>query len=76
MVEDGELVTLSNRNGKVRIHAEIFEGLVNGVVVVESIWPNKYFVDGIGINALISAEPGAPLGGGLFHDTAVAISAG
>jgi hypothetical protein len=41
--------------------------------VVESVWPNEAFVDGIGINVLTSADPGAPVGGGLFHDTAVNI---
>lgn len=74
-IEDGQLVRLSNRNGTVRLHAEIFDGLVNGVVVVESVWPNAAFVDGIGINALTSAQPGAPIGGGLFHDTAVNVEA-
>ena len=31
----------------------------------------KAFVEGIGINALVSAEPGRPNGGGVFHDTAI-----
>lgn len=75
-IEDGQLVRLKNTLGEVRIHAEIFDGLVNGVIVVESIWPNATFVDGVGINALTSAEPGAPIGGGLFHDIAVGIEAG
>ena len=74
-VADGDLVRLSNGNGTVRLHAEVFDGLREGVVVVESVWPNAAFVDGIGINALTSAEPGAPVGGGLFHDTAVAVEA-
>jgi len=39
--------------------------------VVESIWPNEAFVEGIGINALISAEAAPPNGGAAFHDTAV-----
>ncbi len=41
------------------------------VVVVEGIWPNRHFENGIGINALTSAEPGWPNGGAAFHDTAV-----
>jgi len=38
---------------------------------VESIWPNSDFETGIGINALTSAEPGSPVGGAVYHDTAV-----
>ena len=39
--------------------------------MVESIWPNAAFDEGIGINALISAEAAPPNGGAVFHDTAV-----
>jgi hypothetical protein len=39
--------------------------------VVESIWPNRFFADGIGINALIGADPAPPAGGAAIHDTAV-----
>ena len=42
-----------------------------GVVVVESIWPNSAFEEGIGINALTSADAGPPKGGAVFHDTAI-----
>ncbi|MDF1721728.1 MAG: molybdopterin-dependent oxidoreductase [Minwuia sp.] len=72
-VTNGDLVRLSNRNGATRIHVECFDGVQQGIVIVESVWPNQAFVDGIGINVLTSAEPGAPVGGGLFHDTAVNI---
>jgi hypothetical protein len=44
-------------------------------VVVEGIWPNKHFAEGMGINALTSAEPGYPNGGAAFHDTAVWVRA-
>ena len=40
-------------------------------VIVEGIWPNHAFEEGIGINALTSADPGRPNGGAVFHDTAV-----
>jgi hypothetical protein len=53
------------------VHAKSFDGLQQGVVVVESIWPNGAFEEGVGINALVSAEPGAPNGGAVYHDTAV-----
>ena len=42
-----------------------------GVVIVESIWPNSAFEEGIGINALTGADPTAPIGGAAFHDNAI-----
>ena len=48
-----------------------FDGLQPDVVIVESIWPNAAFEEGLGINTLVSADPGAPRGGAVFHDTAV-----
>ena len=53
------------------LHARYFEGLTENTVIVESVWPNHAFPEGIGINTLISAEPAAPVGGAVFHDTAV-----
>jgi hypothetical protein len=53
------------------LHAELRDGQQPGVLVVESIWPNAAFEEGVGINALISAEPAPPNGGAVFHDTAV-----
>lgn len=64
-------VTLGNERGEVTVKAVQFDGLQRGTVVVESIWPNGNFGDGLGINALISSEPGKPNGGAVFHDTAV-----
>jgi anaerobic selenocysteine-containing dehydrogenase len=74
-LEDGARVRLGNRLGTVVVHARAFDGLQRGVVVVEGIWPNHAFEEGIGINALISAEAGLPNGGAVFHDTAVWIRA-
>jgi anaerobic selenocysteine-containing dehydrogenase len=70
-LDDGDLVRIGNDRGTVAVHARTFDGLQQGVVVVESIWPNGAFVEGIGINALTSADPGLPGGGAVFHDTAV-----
>ena len=39
--------------------------------MVESIWPMDGFEEGLGINALVSADPAPPAGGAVFHDTAV-----
>jgi anaerobic selenocysteine-containing dehydrogenase len=70
-VTDGALVRLGNARGEVALHARLFDGLQPGVVVAESVWPNAAFEGGIGINALTSDEPAAPMGGAVFHDTAV-----
>lgn len=70
-LKDGELIILSNALGEVMVKAKQYAGLQRGTVVVESLWPNSNFAGGIGINALISAVPGKPNGGAVFHDTAV-----
>jgi anaerobic selenocysteine-containing dehydrogenase len=64
-------VRLGNDQGSVVLHATLFDGVQTNVIVVESVWPNAAFEEGIGINALISADPGPPNGGAVFHDTAV-----
>jgi anaerobic selenocysteine-containing dehydrogenase len=70
-IAEGDRVRLGNRRGSIVVHARPFEGLQPGVVVVESIWPNDAFEEGIGVNALTSAEAGLPKGGAVFHDTAI-----
>jgi len=68
---EGGLVRIGNRRGSVLVHVKPFDGLQPGVVVVEGIWPNDCFIEGIGINVLTGADPGPPFGGAVFHDTAV-----
>jgi anaerobic selenocysteine-containing dehydrogenase len=70
-IEDGDRVALGNERGKVIVHAQRFDGLQAGTLVVEGIWPNSAFEGGVGINALVGADPIPPNGGGAFHDTAV-----
>ena len=70
-IADGGRIRMGNRLASVVIHAKPFDGLQRGVVVVESIWPNADFEEGLGINALTSADPAPPGGGAVFHDTAV-----
>ena len=74
-VADGDRVRLGNALGDLVIHVEVFDGVKSGVVIVESVWPNAAFEEGIGINLLTSADPAAPVGGAAFHDTAVWIRA-
>jgi anaerobic selenocysteine-containing dehydrogenase len=68
---EGARIRLGNRRGSVVLHARAFEGVQRGVLVVEGIWPNHAFEEGSGINTLVSAEPGLPNGGAVYHDTAV-----
>ncbi len=70
-IADGDRVRLGNARGEVLLHARLFDGLQPGVVVAESVWPNAAFEGGIGINALTSDDPAPPMGGAVFHDTAV-----
>ncbi len=67
----GGLVRLGNRRGSIVVHAEAFDGLQQGVVVVEGLWPNAAFIEGIGVNCLVGADAAPPNGGAAFHDTAV-----
>ena len=70
-LKSGDKVVLGNALGEVLLECVAFDGVQRETVVVESIWPNYKFERGIGINALVSSEPGKPDGGAVFHDTAV-----
>ena len=70
-VADGDTVRLGNPRGEIRIMAEVIETAQRGVVIVESIWPNRAFAGGKGINVLTGADPVAPVGGAAFHDTRI-----
>jgi anaerobic selenocysteine-containing dehydrogenase len=70
-VGDGDEVALGNRRGAVRLHARLFSGVRRGVLIAESLWPNKAYADGRGINTLTGADAIAPFGGAAFHDNKV-----
>jgi anaerobic selenocysteine-containing dehydrogenase len=70
-LKPGDRVRIGNRKGSVVVHAERFDGLQPDVVIVEGLWPNGAFEEGVGINLLTSADPGGAIGGGVYHDTAV-----
>ena len=70
-IAEGDRVRLGNHRASIVVHARPFDGVQPGVLVVEGIWPNAAFEEGIGVNALVGADPGPPKGGGTFHDTAV-----
>ena len=70
-IAEGDEVSLGNGRGDVRLHARYFEGLQEGVLISEGLWPNSAFTEGKGINTLTSAESPAPFGGAAFHDNKV-----
>ena len=70
-LKEDDLVVLGNNRGKVIINVEEFDGMQEGVIIVEGVWPNEAFVGNNGINTLVGSDPVPPNGGAAFHDTAV-----
>lgn len=75
-IDNNALVIIGNAKGSVTVTANLMDNIQRDTVVVEGVWPASAFPEGIGINVLISAEPAAPNGGAVFHDTAVWIKPG
>ena len=70
-IEDGDAVTLGNLRGETTLTAKYFDGVRRGVLIAESVHPNKAHIGGRGINMLTGAEAVAPVGGAAFHDNKV-----
>ena len=70
-VADGDAVTLGNVRGETTLTARLFDGVRRGVLIAESIFPNRAHAGGRGINVLTSADSIAPHGGAAFHDNKV-----
>jgi anaerobic selenocysteine-containing dehydrogenase len=70
-IADGDAVTLGNPRGETTLTAKLFDGLRRGVLIAESVHPNKAHIGGRGINMLTGAEAVAPVGGAAFHDNKV-----
>jgi anaerobic selenocysteine-containing dehydrogenase len=70
-IADGDLVTLGNTRGETTLTVKLFDGLRRGVLIAESIQPNRFHIGGRGINTLTGAEAIAPYGGAAFHDNKV-----
>jgi anaerobic selenocysteine-containing dehydrogenase len=68
---DGDPFRLGNERGSVLLHAKARGGQHGGTIVVESVWPNGHWAEGVGVNLLLSADPAPPNGGAVLHDTAV-----
>ena len=70
-IAQGDPILVGNRRGTVELDAVLFDGLVRGVVIAESIWPNAAHRGGRGINTITGADAVAPYGGAAFHDNKV-----
>ncbi|MDA9391824.1 dehydrogenase [Bradyrhizobium sp. CCBAU 45394] len=70
-IADGDAVTLGNTRGETTLIATLFEGVRRGVLIAESVHPNKNHIGGRGINTLTGADTIAPIGGAAFHDNKV-----
>lgn len=70
-IAEGDAVTLGNTRGETSLIATLFEGVQRGVLIAESIHPNKDHIGGRGINVLTGADTIAPIGGAAFHDNKV-----
>ena len=70
-LDDGDRVRVGNRRGDIVVHTSRFADMQRGVVIIESVWPNGAYEEGLGVNALIGADAAPPLGGAVFHDAAV-----
>ncbi|RYD84424.1 MAG: molybdopterin oxidoreductase family protein, partial [Sphingomonadales bacterium] len=70
-IATGDIVTIGNARGAVRIHARVTDLTKPGVIIAEGLWPNRAHLDGEGINTLTSAEAAAPYGGVGLHDNHV-----
>lgn len=70
-IKAGDAVTLGNTRGETTLLATLFDGVRRGVVIAESIHPNRDHIGGRGINMLTGADTVAPIGGAAFHDNKV-----
>ena len=70
-LEHDGLVRIGNEQASIIVHVEVYDDLQIDVVIVESIWPSANFIEGVGVNSLVSSDPGHGIGGAVFHDTAV-----
>ena len=70
-IKNNEIIEIGNNRAKLKIHTEAFDGILPGVVIVEGVWPNECFIEGLGINSLIGADSPEPFGGAVFHDSAI-----
>ncbi len=73
-IADTEIVEVGNDRGSVILRAEITDTIRRGVLEIRGIWPSTAFINGVGVNTLVNADPVKPAGGAAFHDTAAWIT--
>src|SRR4026208_262869 len=61
-IADGDAVTLGNTRGETTLTARLFDGVRRGVLIAESVHPNKSHIGGRGINTPARAPPAPPSG--------------
>ena len=71
MITNGNRVCLGNKRSTVVVKTRLFDGTGKGVVIVEGLWPNDAFEEGVVIDALTWDDPTAPIGDVPFHDNAI-----
>jgi anaerobic selenocysteine-containing dehydrogenase len=71
MIHPDDAAALGNTRGETTLTAKLFDGVRRGVLIAESVHPNKAHVGGRGINMLTGAEAVPPYGGAAFHDNKV-----
>src|ERR1700742_1404444 len=57
-IAEGDAVTLGNPRGETTLTAKLFDGVRRGVLIAESIFPNKSHIGGTRINMLTGAGGG------------------
>jgi len=70
-IAEGELVRIGNERGSILLNGVAAKGQHEDTLVIEGIWPNESFIEGKGVNTLVSSQPGYPNNGAVFHDTSV-----
>lgn len=70
-IADGASIKMGNERGEIFLLAKSYDGVQQGVVIVEAIPRNANFAGGEGINTLTGADQVAPFGGAAFHDNHV-----
>ncbi len=70
-LDDGDRMRVGNRRADILVYASQFADKQPAVVIIESVWPNSTYEEDLDVNARIGADAAPPLGGAVFHDSAV-----
>lgn len=73
-IQQGDLVAVTNKRGRLTMHAHITEDVPPGLTLCHGLPRGSMFAEGISLNCLTAADPVAPDGGAAFHDNRVEVS--